>query len=640
MLGVWGLAVIACVLGLAAPPGTHEGLAGRGLDVLHVLGTAALAVTLVLGPGIVLRARPRLRRLELGFLPLPGLGLLAATACVAWVLADHVAAWLVCLLILTPILVWMPVSLLRGSPRELLEREERFALLVVGCVFGLAIARALWSLGPLWELYGGTISRTLEVGGRSDSRIPFAVVQLVAHGTAPFSALAASYFSPFDFSSRGPLAGLASAPIVLAAGGRPPVELPNQPWTPFDPQGFMAFRIAAMAFASTAFLSLWTLIRTLGGPRAARFGLLLAATTPFLVHEVWFTWPKLFAASFVLLAAICVIKRYPLRAGLLGGTGYLAHPGALLYVPVLCLMALWPLTGARLRRPQLRQLVLVLAGAAICVVGWRVINGSHYTQSGFLDYLTQAGWGEAADARQLGLRETRVRSQHRSSAGTFLSHGQPGLGHRPWRQPRRDLLLHAVLDRASLWHRDCLLPPSTARFVARRQVVAVARLRGDRRAVHRVCDLLAVPGRNAPREPPCMGPCADRSRRAPATRRRIPLVALRADTRPSQRASARGFGCCCSADDRKQPPGHLPGVRIDRQPGAHRDRRVLRRSGRPRLATASALRRGGARIGPALGSARRRGLACPRRRRLHPILEPRHDISCSTTGRISSSEPT
>ena len=194
-------------------------------------------------------------------------------------------------------------------------------------------------------------------------------------GTAPYSSLAAAYFTPFDFSSRGPLAGLASAPVVLAAGGRPPDELPNQPWTPFDPQGFMAFRIAAMVFASTAFLSLWTLIRSLGGRRAARFGLLLAATTPFLVHEVWFTWPKLFAASFVLLAVVSLIRGYPLRAGLLGGTAYLVHPGALLYVPVLCLLALWPLMGARLRRPQLRQAVLVLAGAAICLVAWRVING-------------------------------------------------------------------------------------------------------------------------------------------------------------------------------------------------------------------------------------------------------------------------
>ena len=128
----------------------------------------------------------------------------------------------------------------------------------MGCALGIAIGRALWALGPLYELYGGMVSRTLEVGGRSDSRIPFVIVQLVANGAGPFSKLAAAYLNPFDFSSRGPLAGLASTPIVLARGGRPPVDLPNQPWMPFDPQGFMAFRIAMMTFAATSLLSLWT----------------------------------------------------------------------------------------------------------------------------------------------------------------------------------------------------------------------------------------------------------------------------------------------------------------------------------------------------------------------------------------------
>jgi hypothetical protein len=122
----------------------------------------------------------------------------------------------------------------------------------------------------------------------------------------------------------------------------------------------------------------------------------LAATTPFLVHEVWFTWPKLLAASFVLLAAASLIGGHPLRAGLLAGIGYLVHPGALLFIPVLCAIALWPLVGARLRAPQLRSGALVLAGALSCLVAWRLINGSHYTQSDFFDYLTLAGYGEEA----------------------------------------------------------------------------------------------------------------------------------------------------------------------------------------------------------------------------------------------------
>jgi hypothetical protein len=393
MLGVCVLALLACVLGATAPPSAHphESPGQQALDMVRVVSTAALAATLILGPGIVWRARRGWRRVDLGFVPLPGLALLAVTGGLAWALAGEVAPRLVCFLALIPVLVWLLGSVLRMEAGAMLQAEERRVLLVVGCVLGLAVARAMWSLGPSGELYAGAVSRTLEVGDRSDSRISFHVVQLVTHGTAPFSALGRAYFFPYDFSSRGPLSGIASAPVVLLAGGRPPTGLPNQAWAPFDQQGFMAYRLAMMAFASTAFLSLWTLTRHLGGRTAARLALLLAATTPFLVHEVWFTWPKLLAASFVLLAFASVIAGRPLLAGVLIGIGYLVHPVALLFLPPLALLALWPLVGARLRRPRLKQALLVAAGAAVFLVSWRLVNGSHYSQSDFLDYLTAAG---------------------------------------------------------------------------------------------------------------------------------------------------------------------------------------------------------------------------------------------------------
>jgi len=389
LLGLWALALLACALGpLAAPSAGQHGGAEQALDLVRIAATAALAIVLLLGPGIVLRALSG-RRAGLGFLPLPGIALAVAVALIAWPLAGAVHPRLVCLLVLVPVLLLLPLGAIRAGPGELLDREERRCLLIVGCVFGLAIGRALWSLGPEGELYGGTISRTLEVGDRSDSRISFIVPQLVAHGLAPYGDVGASFFAPYNFSSRGPLPGLASTPLALIAG-RPPATFAEQPWQPFDPQGFMAYRVAMMALACTAFISLWDLTRRLAGPGAARFALLLAAMTPFLVHEVWFTWPKLLAASFVLLAGICVIESRPLRAGLLTGLGYLMHPVALLSLPALGLLALWPLRAPRWRRPQLGQLLALALGVAAFLLAWRLLNGDQYTQSGFLEYLGQA----------------------------------------------------------------------------------------------------------------------------------------------------------------------------------------------------------------------------------------------------------
>jgi hypothetical protein len=393
MLGVLALAALGCALGLLDRPATgNHGVQAQAIDLLRVLATACLAVALLIGPGVVWRAlsRPR-NRLSLGFLPLPGLFLMIAVGGIAWALGGVAEPRTVCLAAVAPVLGCLVGGLLFAGPEDVFNREEQRCLLIVGCAFGLAVARALWSLGPEGELYGGTISRTLEVGDRSDSRISFIVPQLVGHHAGPYSSLGSGQYAPYNFSSRGPLPGLGSVPIVFLAGGHPPAEYPEQPWQPFDPQGFMAYRLAMMAFACTAFIAVWDLTRRLAGHRAAQLAVLLAATTPFLVHEIWFTWPKLLAASFVLLAAICVIEGRPGRGGLLAGLGYLMHPIALVSLPVLGLIALWPLCGASWKRPQLTKLLLFGVGVAVFLLAWRLVNGAHYDQSIFLDYLRQAG---------------------------------------------------------------------------------------------------------------------------------------------------------------------------------------------------------------------------------------------------------
>ncbi len=394
LLCVLTLAAMGCLLGLVAEPasGPHSGSGEQLLDLLHLLGTVALTLSLLLGPGIAWRMlSEREKPLSLGFLFLPGLALLSAVGGLAWALAGAAEPRLVCFAVFAPLLGLLFAILVWAGPEEIFDAEERRCLLVVGCVLGLAVARALWSLSAEGELYAGTISRTLEVGDRSDSRISFHVVQLVANGERPYGSLATALLSPYNFSSRGPLPGIASAPVVLLSGGHPPAGVPEQPWAPFDHEGFMAYRLAMMSFACTAFLALWDLVRRLAGAGGAYFAVLLAATTPFLVHEVWFTWPKLLAAACVLLAAVCVLGRQPLRGGLLGGLGYLMHPVALLSAPTLGLISLWPPQGARWNRPRLKQAALFVAGLAVFLVAWRLLNGSHYDQNGFLNYFKQAG---------------------------------------------------------------------------------------------------------------------------------------------------------------------------------------------------------------------------------------------------------
>jgi hypothetical protein len=394
MLGLFALGLIGCLLGIADPPATglHGGHLEQILDLVRLGCTIALAVGLLLGPGAVIRVlAAREEPLGLAFVPLPGLVLMSAAGGLAWMLGGVADPRAICCATMLPVLAASAAIVFALGDGAIFDAEERRTLLVVGCALAIAIGRALWSLGPVGELYAGTVSKTLEVGNRSDSRISFIISQLIAHHEGPYGPLGSYLFAPYNFSSRGPVPGLASAPVVMMTGGHPSAAYPETLWVPFDREGFVAYRVAMMIFASTAFLGLWDLLRRVADYRIARFGLLLAATTPFLIHETYFTWPKLLAASIILMALICVIERRFLVAGLLAGFGSLMHPVALAAIPVLALVALWPLRGARWNRPRIGSLALLVVGLVVIPVAWRLINGSHYDQNQFFEYLRQAG---------------------------------------------------------------------------------------------------------------------------------------------------------------------------------------------------------------------------------------------------------
>ncbi len=393
LLALVGLAACGCLLGALHPP-VYRPVTDTKLqleELVQVLCTTALALTLLFGPGLLWRLLGR--RLGLAYLPLPGLALLLLGALLAWLLSTSGAdPRTVLFAVFAPLLGLIGAALVAAGPEDIFDREEQRALFLCGLALGLAIGRTIWSLNPDGSLYAGSISRTFYAEPRPDSRIPYLVSELIAHGKGPYSPQAEALFSPYNFSSRGPLGGLISAPLVFLSGGKPPIENPEQAWQPFDEQGFEAFRIAMMTFSLTALLALWELVRRIGGLRAARFAIILGAATPFILDEMLFTWPKLMAAAFVLLGALAILERRPWVAGLFVGVGYLLHPSALLGLVGIGLLALWPAHGANWRRPDLRAALLLIAGVAVSLIAWRLLNGSHYDQSTFLQYFREAGY--------------------------------------------------------------------------------------------------------------------------------------------------------------------------------------------------------------------------------------------------------
>ncbi|MGD1031995.1 MAG: hypothetical protein ABSA05_12740 [Opitutaceae bacterium] len=218
-------------------------------------------------------------------------------------------------------------------------------------------------------------------------------MQVAAHHYGPFSPESEAYFLPWRFTSRGPLTGLAATPLVLATGAEVPADMPDQAWTPFDPQGFAAFRIGAIVIAS---LAAWAVFGVAADMLGLSWALLAASLTflaPFFVHELYFTWPKLIAAAGVLIAFLFVRRGRPVAAGLAVGFGYLCHPSAILAAPFLCFWVM-AIPSPQSRGAALLRLCSFSSTVLVFVASWlvlgRIETHGGATQDAFLHYFMLA----------------------------------------------------------------------------------------------------------------------------------------------------------------------------------------------------------------------------------------------------------
>ncbi len=167
---------------------------------------------------------------------------------------------------------------------------------------------------------------------------------------------------------------------------------------------FWAYQAASVAPSYAFAGAVYLLLRDLYGLRAARLGLLLAPLNLWMLHNAWFTWPKMLAAYFLLLAlhfylqAVrrrltdpAVGRRYFLYYWVAGFLSYLTHQVAAVYVVALLLHAAWLVVAQHAWRVRLLDLpVLVLVAVLILApwYGWlivhfgidRVIHGTPTTQ--------------------------------------------------------------------------------------------------------------------------------------------------------------------------------------------------------------------------------------------------------------------
>lgn len=356
-------------------------LAQIGLSIV----TAAAALVAMLFPGLWWRRRSALAFL---WIPVPGFLLLALAGLLCWVGPAAFGVRLISQLALGPLFVYAIYHAVRFPLTSFTNKAERCVLLAVLLITCLSVSKAMYSLGPEGELFEGRVSRTLEVGNRSDSRIPYHVLQLIAARSDAYGLLAEKLFGTWGFSARTPLVAFAAGPLVLALPFQIPQEMPDESWTVYDPEGFAAWRIVMIVMACCSLTAVFGLAGLFVNEQWAFLAFLVAATAPFVIHETYFTWPKLPAAWFVLLAAYQIVRGRYLTAGLLWGIAYLCHPLALLMAPGL--LGVVYLTHAKC---TVRGGALLVPGLAVCMAIWTIANYQHFNQTTFLNYFVMADGG-------------------------------------------------------------------------------------------------------------------------------------------------------------------------------------------------------------------------------------------------------
>ena len=166
-----------------------------------------------------------------------------------------------------------------------------------------------------------------------------------------------------DFARRvGPLSLTARTPLYNLEAGLLVTVLDAQFWS-FQILG----TIVGVPLAATAVL--WA--RNVGGLPAARIAVPLVALSPFLLQNVAYPWPKVVAATFVLLflhfVRVAALRRDSRRRGqalilaaVCAALGHLAHPTTILYVAPTIGWVAW-----RRPRPLLRTSLAAWGRAAL-----------------------------------------------------------------------------------------------------------------------------------------------------------------------------------------------------------------------------------------------------------------------------------
>jgi hypothetical protein len=180
-------------------------------------------------------------------------------------------------------------------------------------------------------------------------------------------------WGPYTLASRTPLFNLTTASVMALAG-----------------HDFAVYQLASVLPSCAVVAGLSLLARDFFGRRGAVLALLLGPLNLWLLHNAWFTWPKMLAGYYLLLGlhfyvrAVRVRSAEPAAASRLflcfwvsSLLGFLTHQVAAVYVAPLVLHAAWLARRDRTYRPGWKEPATALLLAVLLLgtwYGWLLAN--------------------------------------------------------------------------------------------------------------------------------------------------------------------------------------------------------------------------------------------------------------------------
>jgi len=361
---------------------------------------AVIAIgTLLFLPGVALRnGWTRFQTANTAFFVLPGLGALVA---LGWL------AWLSPLLGTCAATLWLIANLLLAV--ELTRTWWKYGVVLHAnvltplCVYALVCASALaFGVLPLrvaQEFGAHSTSQSRMIASPPDHGIPFssAVYFYLGHNGKTENA---DYFGQdWSIASRGPITPFAINALFHVFGARPlPFAGTSLEAWPASADGYYLARIFMVLANALVLLAGLELAMALApnSKLATQRGLVWLAAAPVVMINIDFTWPKMLASAFFLLAAKAVIERRPAwLAGMLAGLAYLTHPVGALFTPMLVLFGMhqtWRETEppASRARSAIRTALWITAGWLLCAAPWLAFK----IHLGFPDAFTRYPFGD------------------------------------------------------------------------------------------------------------------------------------------------------------------------------------------------------------------------------------------------------